>query len=439
MDELRRIVSFIDKYAATSNPLLSLSDDSTLETKLFSLLKQGSISSDVEAAQELYGTTKITSSYRMLKSRFRKKLFNQLHFLKLTQTDLAAFEIANYECKVLMSQAAGLRVMSEYNLSIKLLDQALQIAESSDINRLKIHVLEDKQMMLLDMNDDKLYVECEALLQSYYTIQEYERQALGLYSRAIMAIRGPVTERANIISRLSSTIEHFKLLVEKSTSSYVFRYYHILRIIYLEQTGQYAEIVVAVEQAEKLIQTKRLNEKWFNLKYNKFIQVYALLQSRQYDYGLKVAGENLALFRKYEFNWFSYLENYVLLALHSKKHLQVEQLLQEVTQNRQFEKLPESSRERWELYRRYFLLLHRFSADAEEVSEPPMVIKELTVLPKDKAGFNLALLVLDVFEGLSKSDSDELELYAERVRKYTSKYLKGRRRLGHGFLCVCCK
>ncbi|WP_266205116.1 hypothetical protein [Pontibacter kalidii] len=102
-----------------------------------------------------------------------------------------------------------------------------------------------------------------------------------------------------------------------------------------------------------------------------------------------------------------------------------ENLLKDVIENEHIRKLSDASVERWELYRRYFVFLVEHVVGERQQALSSEITAKLLILPNDKAGFNLALLVLDVLERLSEGDLDELEVQAERVRKYTQKYLRG--------------
>ena len=56
---------------------------------------------------------------------------------------------------------------------------------------------------------------------------------------------------------------------------------------------------------------------------------------------------------------------------------------------------------------------------------PQDVFIEVLGLPKDKAGFNLSLLVLDVIKSFTNKSIDDYEPQAERIRKYSIKYMRG--------------
>ncbi|MCX2740767.1 hypothetical protein [Pontibacter anaerobius] len=425
MKELQRLVRIIDKFSHKSNPLINFQDNSKLETKLFYLLTKDSVQSDEAVAEELYGDKSLTGSYRTLKSRFRKKLYNHLHFLNWGPVGSKNVHEANCVCLSLLTEAQTLLVYSEQKLALKVFDQVLEIANAYGLNEMKIKALEGTKKIFLNLTKEKEFSTIVKVLANCYEIQVMERSAMSLYDHTMMTLRGPISQKSKYLQSLPSVLDELEELFNKSNSSLIFYHRHILNIAYLEQSGRYFDIVNTIAHAEKMVLSKNVLESWFDKKYNSFTEVYALLQSRQYDKGLKIAGENIQLFAKYSTNWFAFMENYVLLAIHSRQFEVAGVLLNEATENEHIKKLAYNSIERWELYRKYFIFLVSHSTNGWQENLPSEIASELLILPKDKSGFNLALLVLDVLEKLSEGEADELEGQAERLRKYTQKYLKG--------------
>ncbi|WP_161891024.1 hypothetical protein [Pontibacter russatus] len=198
-----------------------------------------------------------------------------------------------------------------------------------------------------------------------------------------------------------------------------------MNIQYLELQGDFRAIADTVAQAEDLLKRGELPPNWFNHKYNAFIRVYALLRTQQYEEGLSRAAAYLQLFEPKTVNWFAFMENYLLLALHAQRYAQAGELLQKVLRNRFFHQIQQPARERWELYRRHLVLVNNVLPERLRSELPRNMFSELINLPKDKAGFNLSLLVLDVIKSFANKNIDDYEPQAERIRKYIMKYMRG--------------
>ncbi|MDP4235687.1 MAG: hypothetical protein Q8919_04490, partial [Bacteroidota bacterium] len=84
MKYLGEIVQIVRKFRESK---IEIVDDTTTEggadsiSKLYSGLKNGSITSDQKAAEIIYGTSYLDTRYTSLKNRLKKGLMNSLFFL----------------------------------------------------------------------------------------------------------------------------------------------------------------------------------------------------------------------------------------------------------------------------------------------------------------------------------------------------------------------
>ncbi|PTX14246.1 hypothetical protein C8N40_11293 [Pontibacter mucosus] len=425
MKELQRLIRIIDENTPATSPLINIQEDSTLESKLFHLLKNNNTYSDEAVAKEIYGSEKLTGTYRTLKYRFRKKLYNHLYFLYQSVDNLKSANESTYACLSLLTQAQALMLHSELKLATKLLEQVAQIAAEHDNTEMHIRALEGIKAIYQDLAKRKDLAKYNEDLMGLYSVQAQERDAQFLYDEMMAILKGYTAEKSKMLELFPGALARLWELWEKSGSSRVFSRWHVLNTAYLEQLGEYSKIVESIAQAEALVEAKKVSTSWYNRKFNSYIVIYALLQSRQYEKGLRLAAENIKLFGKYSANWFAFMENYVLLAMHSKQYKLAENLLKEVIEGEHLRKLGDSSIERWELYRRYFAFVVEQVREEQLQALSTGITTRLLILPNDKVGFNLALLVLDVLEKLAAPHVEDLALHAERVRKYTSKHLKG--------------
>ncbi|WP_162052562.1 hypothetical protein [Pontibacter pamirensis] len=425
MDELKRLAKLVVERSSKTSPLINQQDEDSLETKLFNLIKSDNIISDEAAAEALYGINSASASYRMLKSRVRKKLFNHLHFLAFPESKYRVSGIESYNCSALILEAQCLILASEYRIADKLLSQAIALAKTNDLNDCMIRALEQRQIINSAIHNIKLYYKTQSELQKYYDIEAKERAALQLSRFANIEMSAGVNGRNRFISEVPKILNELQDLWKNSMSSLIFNSYHSLSIHYLELCGDYEAISDAVEKAEQLLKEGHVHSNWFNHRYNQYIRVYALLQTKQYELGISLARQYIHQFEPYTLNWFAFMENYLLLALHSENYELASELMQESLGSQHIHTIQNAAKERWELFRRYLLLTHTIIPSINIVNLPQGVLTELVMLPKDKVGFNLSLLVLETINSFLNQSIDDYESHAERMRKYISKYLRG--------------
>ncbi|GAA4436697.1 hypothetical protein GCM10023188_30060 [Pontibacter saemangeumensis] len=425
MDELLRLVNLIVERSPKSFPLINYQDEKSLETRFFNLLKQGEVATDEDASETLYGGKGLSVNYRMLKSRLRRKLLNHLHFLEFPAHKFSLGSFEQYKIHALLLEAEGLIVANEYKLADRILTQAIAFAKEHHLTTSIVRALEQKLNIHTTVINKKTYLESHKELQGYYRLEALERTATGLFNHARIELGSSLGARLAYMRNLPEVLKELYTLWESSKSPLIYNRYHILSIQYLELLGDFNAISEAVANAEDLLRQGKLHANWFNHKYNAFIRIYALLRTRQYEKGLSLAPAYLQLFDPQTVNWFAFMENYLLLALHAQRYALAGELLQKSVGNRFFRKIQQPAKERWELYRKYLVLMSDVLPESLRIELPEDVFIELVTLPKDKAGYNLSLLVLDTIKSFTTKKIDDYESHAERIKKYILKYMRG--------------
>jgi len=166
----------------------------------------------------------------------------------------------------------------------------------------------------------------------------------------------------------------------------------------------------------------KVNALRFESNFNKFILVYAHLRARKLEEGLVYAEQFLSNFDDISVNWFPYMENYFLIALHSAQYELADCLLHKVFTNPVYRKIPAAGKERWALYGAYLKLFHATASSVTQETNPFLL--SLPAYSKDKQGFNVAILILQFLYFLQKKDTEALLYRIESLRKYILSHLK---------------
>ncbi|MBF9254878.1 hypothetical protein I2I11_16365 [Pontibacter sp. 172403-2] len=425
MKELKRLVKLVAEQSGKASPLITQQEEDSFEKKLFDAINEGAVTTDEEAAAYIYGSANLSASYRMLKSRLRKKVLNSFIFLEQAHPNkfkICAHEIS--ECGIMLHQARKLSNSGEYKAAQKLTEQILLISISAELTEFTIKALEYQRDVCLLIHDKPKYAYLSVELQKYYLQETAERKAEMLFYTAKMELSGKATSRNKYLPQIITVLKELGALWEQTNASKIFNFYHSLTITWLELTGNYEGIFGAIEEAEKLLEQGKLNPKWYNARFNNFIKTYAYIRTNQYELGLAFAQEHWTDYNPKSFNWFAFMENYMQLAIYSRKYKLAVELMKQVKDNNYFNSLSRNKQERWELHRRYLLLC--YAAIKEEA--PGFLKKEICaikILSADKEGANLAIIVFDLVDSLLKKKYDVLENQPELISKYISRNLKG--------------
>ncbi|MHA6248117.1 hypothetical protein ACXYMU_09290 [Pontibacter sp. CAU 1760] len=425
MEEIIRLVRLIELRKSKSSLFINLNDDTNFESKLYKLIDQQLISNDDEAMTALYGDSESSAKFRVLKSRMRKKLLNQLYLLDFPADKFVQSNIINCKIDAALLEVQILITANEYRIANKQLTFAITLAKNHGMTRSTVRALELQQSINTALGDRGSFQQCDTLLQSYYSLEIAERKAISLYQNTILNLQVGGETKNKYFSEVPVILQQLNSLWEINKLPRVFSLYHFLSIYYLELLGDYTAIDKVIEKAEKLLENGVVPLTWFDQKYNAFIRIYALLRTKQFKLGLDLSEIYLNLFDPDTVNWFAFMENYLLLALHSKQYQAAGNLFMQILNNPFIKQIQEPAKERWELYRRYLVLMGEVQPEQLKVDLPKRVFRPLVKLSHDKAGYNLSLLVLDITQSFSSTSIDSYEPQMQRLKHYIKKHLRG--------------
>src|SRR5690606_37226541 len=182
-------------------------------------------------------------------------------------------------------------------------------------------------------------------------------------------------------------------------------------------------IVKITTEAEKMLQSKKINAKRFDDRYNKYINVYAHLRDKQFAKGLSFAAKAVDSFNRSSNNWFAFMENYFLLAMHAGNYSAAATLIEDVYNNPFLQKITRAAQERWQLYRAYLYAM-RPNAEMKRPFRYQNFVATVPEYSKDKQGFNVAILILQFLHYLKAREAEALLYRIESLKKYSGRHLK---------------
>jgi hypothetical protein len=423
MEELSKLLKIVLKCTNITHPLLRDKRQSTKEELFIKNIEEGVYRSDAQAAADLYSSDPNDVRYKMLKHRVKQKLFNSLNHIDPDKAGLNYVRQKELECNNLLYQANVLRWKHEFGLVISLANKALTIADELDFSDLKVSALELLNLSYSELGFSKKFLLAQQELKFALDQFTKEREAVSLYQGVTLQLRKSTKTRKEFLPSLPGIIKQLEDLWLSSGTFSAFDAYYKTFIWYHELEGNFSKIIDITVNTVKLVEDNKVNAHRFDLIYNNFISVYAHLRAKDLKNGLYYAERNLSLYNTSSLNWFAYMENYFLLAVHAKQYELGDVLLQKVFHNISFNTIPTTARERWMLYQAYFRLIYPEAASLSQEARNPYLLS-LPEYSKDKLGFNVAILTLQFIYLLEKGDVEALLYRIESLKKYISTHLK---------------
>ena len=424
MEDLRKLVQIVTNRAQKNHPLIETKNKFVAkEADLFLKIKKGVLQTDEQAATLLYKSKPNDPRLKMLKSRLRKKLLNHLFFLDFSDNRLKVSLRYQQECLSLLHQGRTLMNEGEHKISGKLLQNTLKLATEAEFTSIIITCLETLLINYSITVRSNLYYKTKEKLEHYRKLAAFEHEAEDLFLTARLEQNKSVIAKRRFLPKLDKSLIRLKELWETTHSANIFESYYILNITKQELYGNFAEILNITTTSEKLLQKGKINKKRFDERYNIYVTVYAYLRVKEYNKGLAFAEANVQAFNRSTNNWFAFMENYMLLAMHAGKYDLAVKIFDDVTSNSFFKKIRVNAQERWMLYSSYLYFINP-TKNLVRQSSYKQLISSIPEYSKDKQGFNVAILVLQFLYHVQAKDTDLLGFLIESLKKYAGRHLR---------------
>jgi hypothetical protein len=423
MKELKVLANIMTDDMQQPLPLISLKSKQGKELTYLKGIVEGSFENDEQAAAAIYGTNQSDFRYLTLKKRLKRKLLNNLFFVDFAKPGNHPANALEHECRRLFHLIKVLQAKGCAEYAEKLACKLVDLSTKAGFNSFLLSGLEALQYLYVQQHKPVLYQKNLEKVQHYQKMAQYEQEANHLFLGLKLRLNQSVKQRQELLQEVMAAVKRLQELWQLTQSFGVFEQYYKLHIWYLELTNNFEEIIQLTDQAVDFCGKGLINEQCFDHRYNRYIKVYAYLRTKQYEAGLQYAEAHLESFDESDWHWFPYMENYVLLALHMKNYDLAQHLLTSVLLNPYRHKISPLAQERWTLYRAYLhFLLPPPKVDRK--FDFNQLVSQLPHYRKDKAGLNVAILVLQFLYFLKKQDMDSLMYRVDALNEYIVKHLK---------------
>ncbi len=390
-------------------------------------------STDEEAAQFLYNTSPLDDKYRQLKSRFTKRLLNTLFFLDSNDPSFSDYHRANYTCNKNWAQIRILLNSGARNTAIKLATKTLGVAQNYKFSEIILNCSRILMSHASLTGNEREYEEFAAITTQALKHVEEEIRAEEMYQR--LTIKFAVSASNN--EELRHTADKYlhdvnKLCMQSDSYQLHFLRYQIW-ILATQIKGEFHKTISVCEEAEAwLNSTPNFNQK-IKLANLALIKISTYLQLRDYDNGRKNAEKCLELVPEGSNNWFVFLEYYFLLAMHTENYINAAGIYIKVLNHPRFAYTNEERKEKWKIFEAYInYIFETEGLNKELLSSDPAkrkfrLLKFLNEVPnftKDKKGYNVSILVIQILYMLEKGEYTGIINRAEALNVYCSRYLR---------------
>ncbi|MEQ8534432.1 MAG: hypothetical protein RIB86_21440 [Imperialibacter sp.] len=425
MDEIKKLVRIITtrvKKNVSLIDVISHDENPSKEQQLFNGIQKGLYNTDDEASLGMYESDSTDQRFRMLKSRLRYKLYNLLYFVDFNDSKVNIGFPYEQECHSYIFRAKVLFKEGEYDLAEKHVNKALAISRESEFTELTLSGLRMLRLIYSELCRPNHLRKTLGRIKKYEELLRIEEEAESIFCMKKLQLQKSVHSRKTHLDSTLKSVQQLKSLWEKSKSFNVFERYYRLKIRSNELLAEFEGILEITGEAERMVNSGAINPLRFDMRYNVFIKTYAYLRAKDYKNGMIYAKSGLEHIGRSSRNWFSHMENYFLMALHSGNYELADDLIGQAYRNPHMEKISQRAKERWELYKAYlfFLMPNR---DVEDVLDFSKIYQKLPFYTQDKQGLMVAIMILEFIDLMKKDKLDVALARLPNTEKYIYRYL----------------
>ena len=416
---------------------IEIFDDHNLKNKnskfneFYENLTAGKYKNDRDAAANLYDCSPKDARYRQLKSRFRRRLLNTLFFLDVNKPSASNYDRAHFTCHKEWTLVKILQDNDAHNAAISLARSILTTAQKFSISEIIVNCARILRQYAAMQGDAKDFEEYDNLLKAQNHVLEAEMRSEELYQRVVMDYYRPLNEGNDLDERITTYGNTLLSLSELHSSPSIYYNMFLVWAMRYEMNREFKALLEVCERAEAYIdqnpafyQEERLID-----FYTKKMSAY--LHLGDYSKGQVNAEQCLQRFPEGSKPWFSFMEYYLLLALHTKHDIQALAIYNRTAGNKAFLKLDPLNRDKWLLFEAfiYYILLPKGLTERINTPKrrrpfhPDRLFEQKLNYGSDQRIFTVLFTVLQVFFLLEKKDLNQVDERIDQLQNLANRTL----------------
>jgi hypothetical protein len=429
LSEVTRIVTtFREPNVEIIDENLALGSSDSV-SKLYTGLKNGSITTDQKAAEVVYGKPIIDTKYTSLKNRLKKRLLNSLFFLNIKPPFFSEYASAVYQSNKYVFIIKTLAALGGRNTATKILQTALAHSRKYNLTSNSIEFLLQLRIYSNILGNENTYNQYDSDLKLALKTFEAECKAQEYNDRVTIKFARSSAEQPEMIGEIEQYSKELAQLREKYDSKNLnYNYFRMQTLSYQVSRDYNSAVRVCNEAEEYLLKRFYLSN---NTQLGEFLlqKLSCYLNLRKYDDGKQTVERLEKLYPTVNPNWFIIMELYFYLSMHTEHFHEAESVYNQVMANPRFVFQPEHKKEHWKLLDLYLQFALSLNSNASNSTQTVSLdvnkfLRNVPLYTKDKKGFNVAILILHIIILLENNEFGEIIGRMDALRTYRTRYLR---------------
>jgi hypothetical protein len=408
----------------TKIPPFSEAGEESKYLRLIAGIQENRWKNDAEAEQELYGKELNIKTFEMLKTRAKEHLVNMIFQLDTQKKFKSSYDRAYYKCCKNLMAGVILLLQNKQKIGLNHLNLANRVAEKHHLTDLQVVSLRQLRYYASFSLSVKKFKDINLKLKHLLNIQLAELKCEEFDQELIIDTASSITQSTQFSEKAGNYYKNVKEIFTKHPTHSIRLSMVRIGLRYYDSIKKYQNVISLangyieyLNHNPHLLQRVRLGE--MNLH-----KLNASLQLRDYKQGTKIAEECGSLFNPGSLNWLVYLETYFMLCLQTGEYSKALSIYKDVITHPAFNTYPSGRKEQWRLYEAYLNYAHTGSITNAKKFNVFKFVNEVPLYSKDKAGYNISILVAQIILLLKVADYDKIISRNESLKLYISRHVK---------------
>ena len=417
---------------------IEIFDDHSLKHKnskfndFYEALMAGKFKNDRDAASFLYSCSPTDDKYRQLKSRFRKRLLNTLFFLDVNLPSTSNYDRAYYSSnkdwtlvKILLSNNAPHTAAA---LARQILTTALKYKFADVI----VNCSRILRKYAAETGDEKNYESYDAYSKQFQNVLDAEIRSEELYQRVIMNYHKVPFQQTDLKERIDTYCDALVGLSEIYDSPIVIYNMYLVWAYRYEMLRDFEAMLEVTAKAEKYIEENPLYYQSDKLATFQLKKMSAHLHLTDWKNGKINAEKCLHSFPTGSETWYTFMEYYLLLAIHTDNYVNAIAIYNEATSKSKFKKLSGVTKEKWKIFEVYLNFIIEsvgsdnpvLAAQQKKTFRLSRFLNDSILYPKEQRIFTVLLVIAQILFLLEKKSYNAVAERIDRLKGYANRQLK---------------
>ncbi len=417
---------------------IEIFDDHSLKHKnskfndFYEALMAGKFKNDRDAASFLYSCSPTDDKYRQLKSRFRKRLLNTLFFLDVNLPSTSNYDRAYYSSnkdwtlvKILLSNNAPHTAAA---LARQILTTALKYKFADVI----VNCSRILRKYAAENGDEKNYEEYDAYSKQFQNVLDAEIRSEELYQRVIMNYYKVPMQQSDLKERIDTYCDALVGLSEIYDSPIVIYNMYLVWAYRYEMLRDFEAMLEVTAKAEKYIEENPLYYQSDKLATFQLKKMSAHLHLSDWKNGKINAEKCLHSFPTGSETWYTFMEYYLLLAIHTDNYVNAIAIYNEATSKSKFKKLSGVTKEKWKIFEVYLNFIIEsvgsdnpvLAAQQKKTFRLSRFLNDSILYPKEQRIFTVLMVIAQILFLLEKKSYNAVAERIDRLKGYANRQLK---------------